>query len=422
MNFSDSERVSSLLTQNHWQSTDQINQADLVIFNTCGVRQTAEDRLLGQIHNLRKTNPETIIVVTGCLARRQDVKKKLLKNKSSHKGETPSDQGINQGGEFSTLTENPEEILFLPIKNLTTLPQLLSEKFPATSIPFKAEDYQEDYLSLTPHYQKSHSILVPIMTGCNNFCSYCVVPYARGPEVSRSPKNILEEVEFAQKQALKDKKTLKEVLLLGQNVNSYSYQDSPATKLPRVSSDISRSSLPVPPLQKGARGIGKEKRTSFPLLLEKLAQKFPAINFRFLTSHPKDFSQELIEIIQKYPNLSRQIHLPVQSGSERILKAMNRHYTPGHYLELVSKIKNALPDAQLSTDVIVGFPSETEEDFQATAEIFRQVRFQEAYINKYSPRPGTTAEKLGDPIPWNEKKHREKELRKILETKKSPAK
>ncbi len=229
------------------------------------------------------------------------------------------------------------------------------------------------YLAISPKHSNKYVALVPIMTGCNNFCSYCVVPYARGREVSRSKKDIVLEIEKLAK------KKYKEIVLLGQNVNSYC-----------------------------------DKKNNFPKLLDFLAKKFPQIIFKFLTSHPKDFSQELMGVIAKNKNISREIHLPIQSGSNKILKAMNRPYTQKHYLDLIKTARKIIPGVSFTTDVIVGFPGETEKDFQESVKVFQKVKYNEAYINKYSPRSGTAAYCLDDPIDQEEKKRREKFLRKMI--------
>lgn len=343
MNFSDSERIRSYLEKNGLSPARTITSAELVIFNTCGVRQTAENRVYGQVHNLRKLKVKSEklkVVITGCLAARKDVQRKL-------KGKVD---------------------LFFPISEFSKFENWLL-KIPAQ--PNKTT--RSDYLSLAPKYSDSSKICVPIMTGCNNYCSYCVVPYARGQEWSRPVDDIIEEIGRASQHGCD------EVMLLGQNVNSYKY-----------------------------------KKYSFPLILDLLAELYPGIAFSFLTSHPKDFSDELIDVIASRKNISHNIHLPIQSGSNKILKAMNRHYTQRHYLEITDKIKRKMPDAKISTDIVVGFPGETLKDFQETVSVFKKAKFSEGFINKYSPRPGTAAEKLGDPVPWNEKKRREKVLRSLL--------
>ncbi|HHE45882.1 MAG TPA: MiaB/RimO family radical SAM methylthiotransferase, partial [Candidatus Moranbacteria bacterium] len=245
-----------------------------------------------------------------------------------------------------------------------------------------------DYLSIFPKYSSPLQAYVPIITGCNNFCSYCVVPYARGREISRPAEEIISEVNQLAK------KNYKTITLLGQNVNSYQYTFSQ----PNYFLDTKI----------------KVKNINFPKLLDYLASNYPTINFEFISSHPKDFSDELIKIIAQHKNISREIHLPLQSGSDDILRAMNRPYTQKHYLTLIKKILALIPKASFTTDVIVGFPGETEEQFQETVAVFKKVHYNEAYINKYSPRPGTAAYSLGNPISWEEKKKRALILRKLV--------
>ena len=347
MNFSDSERMATFFQENNFQETDVPTQADLIVFNTCGVRQMAEDRVYGQVHNIYKKNPEKVIVVTGCLAHRKDFQKRL----------------------------EEKVALFISIKDFPNILKLIkadkNTKYYHTKVCSNEDNNK--YLKLKPNYEKKNSALIPIMTGCNNFCSYCVVPYARGPEWSRPAKDIQKEI-----QELVDK-NYQEITLLGQNVNSF-----------------------------------QNKKITFPLLLNKLAEKFPQIKFNFLTSHPKDYSNELIKVIAKNKNISREIHLPIQSGSNKILKLMNRPYTQKYYLNLIKKTQEKIPEVKFSTDVIVGFPGETEKDFQKTIEVFKKVKFSIAFINKYSPRPGTASFKLKDDVSLKEKKGREKELRKYF--------
>jgi tRNA-2-methylthio-N6-dimethylallyladenosine synthase len=364
MNSSDSERIASFLDKNGLKeseansSAEALAKADLIIFNTCGVRQTAENRVYGQVHNLRKQNKKCIIVITGCLAHRKDVQERLREKAN----------------------------LFISINKITKLFKHLNlSNFPINNNC----QLENNYLSLKPKYKNDNSAFVPIMTGCNNFCAYCVVPYARGREWSRPSKNIIKEIEKISENGCK------EITLLGQNVNSYQYK---ASQL-----------LSSPPAERGS-----SSDTMFPKLLELLAKKYPKIKFNFFTSHPKDFSDDLIKSIAENKNISREIHLPVQSGSNKILKLMNRPYTQKKYLDLIAKIKKQIPEVKISTDVIVGFPEETKKDFQETIKVFKKVGYFEAYINKYSPRPGTASFKLGDPISWDEKKRREKELRELI--------
>ncbi len=361
MNFSDSERMASFFEQNNLKSTDKIDQADLVIFNTCGVRQMSEHKVYGHVHNVYKKDPERkkIIVVTGCLAHREEFRQRLEKKVD----------------------------LFIPIKNFPEILDLLKNSPLKKQIKFfhslENERIKNDYLKIKPKYEKSDSALVPIMTGCNNFCTYCIVPYARGREWSRPFPEIQTEIK---KLANKKYET---VTLLGQNVNSYSAPKSLTKK-----------------------NVGKN--LTFPELLNILAQKFPLIQFKFLTSHPKDYSDQLIEVIANNKNIAREIHLPIQAGSNKILKAMNRPYTQKHYLNLIEKTRKKIPKIKFSTDVIVGFPGETEKDFQETVKVFKKIKFSVAFINKYSPRPGTASFKLKDSVSLEEKKRRERELKKYF--------
>jgi tRNA-2-methylthio-N6-dimethylallyladenosine synthase len=353
MNFSDSERIMSFLEQKGFAPAMSLEKADLAIFNTCGVRQTAENRVYGQVHNLRLKNSSNLIVITGCLAHRTDVQQKLQKKADL----------------FLSIREFFNQFHLIERK-ITTVNKTVSPK----PLHFFSDN---NYFEITPKYKHPDQAFVPIMTGCNNFCSYCVVPYARGPEWSRPVEDIFQEIKCLYQ------RNCQEVLLLGQNVNSY--QDSSC-----------------------------QPTTNFPSLLNRLAKEFPTVTFRFLTSHPKDFSDKLIRVIARHQNIPKEIHLPIQAGSDKVLKDMNRPYTQLHYLKLVAKIKKAIPAVRLTTDVIVGFPTETEKDFLETVKVFQVVNFYEAFINKYSPRPGTAAEKLGDPVSWEEKKRREKILRALL--------
>ena len=378
MNVSDSERIAGFLEAQKFKLAENIRKADLVIFNTCGVRQMAEDRTYGQIHNLRKNNPEIKIILTGCLANRQDARKRL-------KDKVDLFFSINDFSKFENWL----------IKNYLKISA--RKKIPPCS----------NYLSINPKYSDMHSAFVPIMTGCDNFCSYCIVPYARGREVSRPIQDIFKEIEN-----LANEKYQK-ITLLGQNVNSYFHKISPSSE---SISTIQKSEMKnIFDNRTFARA--KTTKITFPILLNFLAQSFPKINFSFLTSHPKDFSEKLMKIIAQNENINREIHLPIQSGSDKILRAMNRPYTRKHYLSLIKKAQKIIPNVSFTTDIIIGFPGETEKDFLQTVDIFQKVKYNEAYLNKYSPRPGTVAIKLGDPISWEEKKRREKILREILQKK-----
>ncbi len=377
MNFSDSERIMTFMRENGFTPLDDTNnsklktkeviKADLIIFNTCGIRASSEHRVFGQINNILKlakkkekssgTQSLPKIIVTGCSAHRDDFQKTL--------------QG--KVDLFTSIKDFPRALQKL---------NLLQEE----------EQEYKDYLSIQPQYKDSETAMVPIMTGCNNFCSYCVVPYARGREWSRPLKEIVKEIEI-----LSDK-NYKEVTLLGQNVNSY---NTPYVKVVRV---------------RGTRTLGGfSEQINFATLLDILAKQFPEIIFKFLTSHPKDCSMELIKVIKNNKNIPNELHLPIQAGSDKVLKDMNRPYTQKYYLDLISKVRKEIPNIKITTDIIIGFPTETDDDFEKTIKVFKKVKYAGAFLNKYSPRPGTASYKLGDPIPWKVKKEREKMLLELLE-------
>ncbi len=356
MNYSDSERIAGLLEKNGLKSASKISEADLVVFNTCGVRQMAEDRVYGQIHNIHKTwgmkHRTKKIVMTGCLANRKDVQRRL-KNKVD---------------------------LFFPISNFDIFENWIiknSFKIPAQKNITEKESIA--YLSTNPKHTSKYQAYVPIMTGCNNFCAYCVVPYARGQEVSRPVEEIIKEVKSLIKRGYK------EIILLGQNVNSY-----------------------------------QNKKTNFPQLLKKI--NFIPGNFwiSFISNHPKDFSDELIETATKLKKVCEFIHLPIQSGDSKILEKMNRKYTAAHYLSLVKKIKIGFKKNKpnkvysITSDIIVGFPGETKKQFLESAEIMKKVGYDMVFFGQYSPRPGTVAWKMKDSVSKKEKVIREQCLNEIL--------
>jgi len=351
MNKSDSERIAAQLEKKGYQLARQIKEADLVVINVCSVRQSAVNRIYSKVKQLneqRTMNNEQKIVLTGCLLKKD---KKQLANQ-------------------------------------------VDEIWPIVDLEIKHR------------CQSSQYAFVPIMTGCNNFCSYCVVPYARGQEYSRPAQEIIEQV--------KDliKKGHKEITLLGQNVNSY-----------KSRSDLFDTTLKVRPLERDLFEvatrkvkplISKRSDLDFPKLL-KILNNIPGnFQIKFLTSHPKDMSDELIKVISQNKKISKEIHLPVQSGDNQILKKMNRGYTISHYKKLIKKIRQAIPKAKISTDIIVGFPNETKKQFQNTVKLVKQIGFQRAYVSAYSPRVGTAAAKLKDNVPSNEKKTRKRILLDML--------
>ncbi len=441
MNVSDSERIAGFLEARSFKQAKDIAKADLVIFNTCGVRQSAENRVFGLVHNIRKKEESIkdkanrkIIILTGCLANRKDVQRKL-KDKVDL---------------FCEIKDFPNKIKFILTKQVRAstpeprvsgktasyLKSIAKNKVsPETqgSIETIEPAHDNNYLCVAPKYTSPTQAFVPVMTGCNNFCAYCVVPYARGREVSRPTEDIISEIDALVKSSYK------EITLLGQNVNSYkcdkrSVQVSDLNR--KGSNEVLKNNAVqvwrLEPTRKNSEienlkliencklKIVNSNTLNFPKLLDFLCESYPAIRFKFLTSHPKDFSDELIDVIAKNKNIDREIHLPVQAGSNRILKAMNRPYTQKHYLNLIKKAREKIPGAAFTTDVIVGFPGETEKDFLETVKVFEKVKYNEAYINKYSPRPGTAAWKLGDPVSWDEKKRREKILRQLVSGQSAP--
>jgi len=313
MNKSDGERIISVLKKQGYLPALKEAEADLILINVCSVRQSAVNRVYAKVNKYFKKKK---IILTGCVLKED---KNKLKNKVSE---------------------------------------------------FWHPDY---YFECLPIHQSKFQAFLPIMTGCNNFCAYCVVPYTRGREKSRPAKEIIREIKSLVK------KDYKEVILLGQNVNSY-----------------------------------KDKNVNFPKLLKKINNIKGNFKINFITSHPKDMSDELIETMAKCQKLIKEIHLPVQSGDNEILKKMNRHYTASHYKKLIRKIKQKIPGIKISTDIIVGFPGETKKQFQNTVKLAKEIKFEKAYIAKYSPRPGTLAFKLRNNVSPQDKKTRWQILEKLI--------
>ena len=346
MNKSDGERIQGYLSSFGLTEVASPEEADLVILVTCGVRQSAEDRIFGLIPNWRAHKPGLKIVLTGCLALRADVREKLS-----------------------------EQIdLWLPIYDLPALGAGLGLAEPA-----KIDSYNSlSYLGIEPHYESAVSAFVPIGNGCNNFCSYCVVPYARGREVYRPHAEIVEEVKNLVQRGYK------EITLIAQNVNSYHSAD--------------------------AGGQGLDFADLFALVDAVPGEWW----LRFSTSHPKDMSDKLIETVAHGRHACQYFHFAVQSGDNEILRRMNRRYTAEHYLGLVKKIRAVSPEALMSTDVIVGYPGETEEQFERTIRLMEEAQFDMVYISQYSPRPGTVSAKETDDVPQAEKQRREFVLNELL--------
>lgn len=344
MNVADSEVVASIMQMDGYALTDKIEEADAIFVNTCSVRDNAEQKIYGRLQyfqSLRKKKKHLIVGVMGCMAER--VKDELIQV------------------HHADLVVGPDAYLDLP--NLVGAVER-GEK--AINVELSTQETYKDVIPLKlPGVHISG--FVSIMRGCNNFCTYCIVPYTRGRERSRDVESILNEI-----RDMRDK-GFKEVTLLGQNVNSYRFE----------------------------RG---DEVITFPRLLALVAEEVPQMRVRFTTSHPKDMSDETLEVIAAHDNLCKMIHLPAQSGSDRILKAMNRKYTRAWYLDRIAAIRRILPDCAISTDLFCGFHSETEEDYEQTLSLMREVGYDSAFLFKYSERPGTYASKhLPDDVQEEEK-------------------
>ena len=354
MNFADSEIVTSLLSREGYSLVRDINTADYILINTCAIRDNAEQRIrkrLRELRALQRSRQWVKIGILGCMAER-------LK-----------DQLMAEEDNVSFIV-GPDAYRQLP----AMLDRIRQGERLAETMLSDSETY--DYIAPIRYDTDGITAYISIMRGCQNYCAYCVVPYTRGRERSRNAQSIVREA------ADLFDKGYREVTLLGQNVNSYRWKDA---------------------------DTGAE--VGFPQLMEMVAKVNPLLRVRFATSHPKDLSDELLRVMASYPNICRCIHLPVQSGSARMLKLMNRHYTPEWYLDRIDAIRRYIPDCSITTDVIAGFCGETEEDHQATLEMFRRVRYDYAYMFKFSMRPNTYAEKhLQDDVPDEVKTRRLEEI------------
>jgi len=330
MNVSDSQRIATKLERLRYKSASE-QEADLVVVNACSVRQKAVDRIWGGIKKWQESGKR--IIITGCVLP-ADQKKLKAKNII-----------------FSNIRD---------LANLKKIPKESSNILQNIGRPAK-DNICLDYFDIKPK-MNSKIVYIPIMTGCDNFCSYCAVPYTRGREVSRPMENIIHEVKDATKNGFK------EIWLLGQNVNSYKY--------------------------------------GFAKLLKKVDKLPGNFKFNFISSNPHDMTQELIKTFSKLKKWTRELHLAMQSGDDEILRKMNRRYNSKRFLKLVSNLKLKIKNLKLSTDIIVGFPGETKKQFENTVKICKKIKFTKAYVSQYSPRPGTTAAKLKDDVPRDEKKRR----------------
>ncbi|RLA96981.1 MAG: tRNA (N6-isopentenyl adenosine(37)-C2)-methylthiotransferase MiaB, partial [Deltaproteobacteria bacterium] len=352
MNDLDSQKLYSLLYESGWIPTESTSEADLIIINTCSVRQKAYEKAMSNIGRLRKNKSRKnslIIGVIGCAAQQ----------------------------EGKDLIERFAHVDFvLGTHRLHSIPSIVDEVFLKKKTHVVDTGFSNYIPSMdiipSPDFMKPpHRAYINIMQGCNNYCSYCIVPFVRGPEISRDYRGILDEIR------LHASRGVKEVFLLGQNVNSYN------------------------------GGV------TFHELLGMINEVDGIERIRFTTSHPKDMSDELIESFSRLVKLCPHVHLPFQSGSDRVLRYMNRHYTSEHYLGLIEKLRSKRKDIAFSSDVIVGFPLEEEADFKKTLDLIKRVRFDVLFSFKYSPRPGTSASRIPDHVPLEEKKRRLSILQKI---------
>lgn len=359
MNVADSEVVTSIMKDSGYDRTPELNEADLILVNTCSIRDNAEQRVWGRLdvfRQIKDKNPSVKVGVIGCMAER--LKEKLIEKEKS-----------------VDLVIGPDAYRALP-KLIETVDT--GQKGVNTIL-----SKEETYGDIAPIRTDKNKIsaFISIMRGCNNMCAYCIVPYVRGRERSRDPETILDEMKQLEKQGYK------EVTLLGQNVDSYAWQKN------------------------------EEEILSFAGLLEKAAEQLPWLRIRFSTSHPKDLSDEVLQVMSQHENICKHIHLPVQSGSTKVLKAMNRGYSKEWYMNRIDAIRKYLPDCEITTDIMTGFCGEIEDDHKETLSLMEYSNYDFAYMFKYSERPGTkAARKMEDDVPEETKKRRLNEIIELQNT------
>ena len=361
LNENDSEKLSGMIEKMGYTNTENIEEADLIVFNTCCVRENAEDKLFGKLGEAKKIKEKrgTVIAIGGCMMQEKHIVDKLQKSYPFF--------DIVFG--THTLHKFPQDLynVILNKKRIEDIIDIDGEII--EGLPIKRND--------------NIKASVTIMYGCNNFCSYCIVPYVRGRERSRKPEDIVNEV-----RELADK-GYKEITLLGQNVNSY------------MRNEVLENE--------------NEKITSFAKLLYAVNEIKGIERIRFISPHPKDFTEDVIQAIKKCDKVCKLIHLPLQSGNSKVLKEMNRKYTKQQYLELVEKMKKEIPNLTLSTDIIVGFPGETDEEFEDTLDVVKKVNFEQVYMFIYSRRVGTPADRMQNQVPEEQKHIRFEKLKKLVE-------
>lgn len=389
MNDRDSEEIIGMLLEKGYVLSDSPEDADVVLFNTCSVRKHAEDRAIsniGALQALKKKRPQMIIGVVGCMAKAQ--KEKLLEK-------LPHVDFIAAPANIYEVPEMIDEIVTSNKSQVTSAAK--RTRYSAVDGQRRAE------IRNIAYHTKGLSALVTIMEGCNNFCSYCIVPYVRGREVGRPAEDIIDEIK-----ALADK-GYKEAILLGQNVNSYR---GPEAKV----LDSSASQEPALSVVEGARPQNDGSGTSsFVKLLERINDIGGIERIRFLTSHPKDAGKDLFKAMRDLSKVCEHLHLPLQSGSDKILKSMNRGYSADEYLRKIDSLREHVPDCALSTDIIVGYPGETEEDFEATRRLMKRIGFNSAFIFKYSPRWPAKSSELKDDVSGQVKAERNRILLELQE-------
>ena len=350
MNVHESEKLSGILEKNGYEACTNATEADVVVFNTCAIRESAEQKIfgnIGELKNIKIAKPDMIIAIGGCMSQQKNYADEIM-------------------------SRFPFVDIVFGTHNLADFEDMLQKKI--SSGKRISSVVEDETIALRDSLQIARTsgvnAWVNIMYGCNNFCTYCIVPYVRGREISRPEKDILKEVENLLKEGYK------QITLLGQNVNSYHGRDEDGNEVDfaKLLSDI-----------------------------DALEYKF---RLRFMTSHPKDLSSDVIDVIAGSKHICHGIHLPIQSGSDKILASMNRKYTREKYLKLIDEIKNKIPDVELTTDIIVGFPGETEEDFEYTLDVMKSVEYMQIFGFIYSKRKGTVAEKMADHIDTKTKKDR----------------
>lgn len=353
LNVSDGEKIKGILKEIGFSFTDSPEDSDIIILNTCAVRESAEDRVFGIIGSMKKLKaekPDLIIGVSGCMTAQE---KNLERIKKSY----------------------PQVDIVLGTSAINSLPGLIYEHLNSNRFAYDISEYADFSCRAEQVRESSFKASVPIMFGCNNFCTYCIVPYVRGRERSRNSQDIIDEVTALVNQGYK------EIMLLGQNVNSY--------------------------------GKDLENDMTFPELLREINKIEGDFIIRFMSSHPKDATKELLDTILECDKVAKHLHLPVQSGSNSILRAMNRNYTVEKYLETVKYLRERYKDFSLTTDIIVGFPNETDEEFQDTVRLIKQVEYDNIYSFIYSKRSGTKASEISDTIPEEVKSRRMRELLEV---------